>query len=82
MGQLIIRCVAQKRQVERYRQKGKCEKGKNGILGGIQVLYTAFRTNQQQDYNDFSTEWPPPKGIDTRYNFWGNKYLVNNITHK
>lgn len=49
--------------------KGKCVKGKNRILG--EFRYKAFRTNQQQDYIDFGTEWPPPKGIDTSYNFGG-----------
>lgn len=59
--------------------KGSVWRGKNGILE--EFRYTAFRTNQQQDCIDFSTEWPPPKGIDCRYNFWGHTHLVKSIMH-
>lgn len=65
---------------EQYYPKGasvtlqaRAECAKGSILG---FRYKAFRTNQQQDCIDFGTEWPPPNGIDTSYNFGGKS-----ITH-
>lgn len=69
MVQFMGRGVLPKRGKCNGTSKGKFVKGKTRILG--QFRYTAFRTNQQQDCVDFGTEWPPPNGIDGRYNFGG-----------